>query len=52
MLSIIRSIPYAEVVQFKSEKKYWLAIMRLYARRIIHLDIYRGLYYLCVEDHI
>jgi hypothetical protein len=27
-------------------------VLTLYSRHIITLDIYQGLYYLCIQDHI
>ena len=52
MERIIKEIPYSEVTKYGSEKKYWIAVMNLYARRIIHLNIFTGLQYLCIDDHV
>lgn len=52
MLNIVHSIDYPEVCRFGCQKKYWIAVLKLYARRIINMNIYQGLHYLCVEDYV
>lgn len=52
MLNIVDSIDYCEVCRFGCQKKYWIAVLKLYARRIITLNIYQGLHYLCIEDYV
>jgi hypothetical protein len=53
MKFVIQSISYEEVKANKCEKSYWIAIFKLYSRRIIvDLRIFVGLRYLTIEDNI
>ena len=53
MKKVIDSISYEQVQMNRCEKRYWLAIFKLYSRRIIPgLKIFVGLKYLAIEDHI
>ncbi len=53
MKTVIQSISYDEVAKYGCQKKYWIALFKLYSRKIIiDLSVYEGLRYLALEDHI